>query len=78
MLVKNLPQGRINMNLDKYLFKNVRLTFSDGQILVGYIDDVTEAYDNENNEQSMTIIPAEGSLKGRPVEVFKSEIETVS
>lgn len=65
------------MKLDQYLFTNVRLSFSDGQVITGYIDEVTAAEDNDNGEQSITIVPREGDFKGRPVEVFNSEIRTV-
>lgn len=61
--------------LESYLFKNVKITCTDGDVLEGYVYYFADSDDNEPEEASITI-ENEKRLK-RDVVVSLSEIKTI-
>ena len=61
--------------LESYLFKNIKITCTDGDVLEGYAYYFADSDDNEPEEASITI-ENEKRLK-RDVVVSLSEIETI-
>ena len=63
------------MDLEKFLFKNVIVIDTDGIEYRGYVHDFTADFDNEENEDSISITT---DLKsGSGVELFASEIKSI-
>jgi hypothetical protein len=71
-----LQEGGAKMSrLEKYLFKFVKVTDTDGVIHSGYVDIYTSAEDNDAAEESIGIIPEKNAREG--VELYKSEIKSI-
>ena len=62
---------------DDYLGKHVRVTFVDGQILTGIMNDYTTSADNDDEGELFGIRPESGSLKGQPVEFPPDEVSKI-
>lgn len=63
-------------NLNRYLFKNVKVTEKTGKEHIGYVDTCTSAFDNdEEKDESIGIIPTKDAKFG--IELFRYEIENI-
>ena len=62
-------------NLNKYEFKTVRVTATDGTVYTGFVDLYTSAADNDDTEESICILPTRVSKSG--IELYASEIHAV-
>lgn len=63
------------MDLQDYLFKNVIITDTEGKLHKGYVDLYSSAYDNDDTEESIGIIPTKNSRQG--IELYASEIKSI-
>lgn len=63
------------LELERYLYKNVRITCTDGDVLEGYVFYFADAEDNEPEEAGI-IIQNEKHLQ-RDVSVSLSEIKSI-
>ena len=63
------------MSLEQYLFKYVRVEESDGETHTGYVATYTSEADNDENEESIGLIPREDAMRG--IELFRSEIVSI-
>ena len=61
------------MKLVKYLDKNVKIVFTDEDILEGKVVDYVYPEDNENNKESIIIKDS----KSRYIEVYEKEILSI-
>jgi hypothetical protein len=66
------------MDLRRYLLKDVRVELLNGQVFTGNATDVTDADEDYDNEESITVIPVSGELKGRFVAILESEIKSIT
>ena len=63
------------MDLQDYLFKSVIVTDINGETHKGYVDFYSSAYDNDDTEESIGIIPTKDSREG--IELYASEIKSI-
>ena len=63
------------MELQDYLFKNVIIEDTEGKTHKGYVDLYSSAYDNDDTEESIGIIPTKNTKSG--IELYASEIKSI-
>lgn len=68
-------ERKTTMDLQDYLFKNVIVTDTEGRMHKGYVDLYASAYDNDDTEESIGIIPTKSSMSG--IELYASEIKAI-
>ncbi|KRM19196.1 hypothetical protein FC40_GL000495 [Ligilactobacillus hayakitensis DSM 18933 = JCM 14209] len=65
------------MELERYLKNNlIRITFTDGEMLIGRPSDFMQECDDEDGA-NLVVIPTEGKLKGKYVCCFEHEVVNV-
>ncbi len=55
----------------------IKVTFTDGQSLVGTVDHWTSRNDSEDDVQELTIKPTDGELKGQLVNFNENEVKKI-
>lgn len=63
------------IDLQDFLFKNVVVIDAEGKEHRGYVDLYSSAYDNDDTEESIGIIPNKQAKSG--IELYASEIESI-
>ena len=63
------------MKLSDYAGKKVKIVDADNIIYTGFVYGYTKAEDNDENEDSIDVIPTRNSTEG--VELFESEIKSI-
>lgn len=63
------------INLRDYIYKNVIVVDTNGIEHKGYVDMFCYAYENDDTEDSIGIIPNENSKYG--IELFQSDIKSI-
>lgn len=63
------------MNLFDYAGKKVKIIDTDNQKHIGFVFGCTKAEDNDENEDSIDIIPTKNAMEG--IELFESEIKSI-
>ncbi|MCM1023838.1 MAG: hypothetical protein NC395_07240 [Prevotella sp.] len=63
------------INLEDFLYKNVVVVDTDGIEHKGYVDMYCSAYENDDTEDSIGIIPDENTKYG--IALYQSEIKSI-
>lgn len=63
------------MNLFDYAGKKVKIIDTDNITHTGFVFGCTKAEDNDENEDSIDIIPTKNAMEG--IELFESEIKSI-